>query len=152
MTFMYWWMNFIQRMKVLAAKKWYVRDNPEATGYTVDDLKKMGPANLAKKMGSYTAKIPGTKANKNYLRRLLLAMVRQIEIETRGMEPEVRDNVHGGGGGCTTADATDGVSGARAPDWAMSLASSAPSPPRGTTGMISSASSQRSKAALKITL
>ena len=29
MTFMYWWMNFIQRMKVLSAKKWYVRDNPE---------------------------------------------------------------------------------------------------------------------------
>ena len=115
MTFMYWWMNFIQRMKVLAAKKWYVRDNPEATGYTVDDLKKMGPANLAKKMGSYTAKIPGTKANNNYLRRLLLAMVRQIEIETRDLEPEVRDNVHGGGSGTTTADATDGVSDAQAP-------------------------------------
>ena len=107
MTFMYWWMNLIQRMKVLSAKKWYVRDNPEATGYTADDLKRMGPAKLAKKMGSYTAKIPGTKANKNYLRRLLLAMVRQIEIETR--------DTHGGGGGCTTADATDGVSGARAP-------------------------------------
>ena len=39
----------------------------------------------------------------------------------------------------------------RTPDWATSLASSAPSPPRGTTRMISSASSQRSKAASKIT-
>ena len=82
-TFMYWWMNFIQRIKVLAAKQWYVKDNPKATGYTVDDLKNMGVTNLAKQMGNYTQDIPGTKASKSKLRRLLLAMVHQIEIETR---------------------------------------------------------------------
>ena len=38
MTFLYWWLNMIQRMQALSAKKWYVRDNPKATGYTVDDL------------------------------------------------------------------------------------------------------------------
>ena len=32
-TFMYWWMNMIQRFSVLGAKKWFVRDNPRATGY-----------------------------------------------------------------------------------------------------------------------
>jgi len=80
---MYWWMNYIQRIKVLAAKKWYVKDNPDATGYTVEDLKKMGATKLAKQMGSYTQDIPGTRASKGKLRRLLLAMVRQIEIETR---------------------------------------------------------------------
>ena len=73
----------VQRKKVLAAKKWYVKDNPEANGYTVDDLKSMGVSNLAKKMGRYTADIPGTKASKAKLRRLLLSMVRQLEIETR---------------------------------------------------------------------
>ena len=73
----------VQRKKVLAAKKWYVKDNPEANGYTVDDLKSMGVSNLAKKMGSYTADIPGSKASKAKLRRLLLSMVRQLEIETR---------------------------------------------------------------------
>ena len=31
----------------------------------------------------YTASVPGTKASKTRLRRLMLAMVRQIEIETR---------------------------------------------------------------------
>ena len=38
---------------------------------------------LAKQMVGYTANIPGTKARKARLRRLVLAMVRQIEIETR---------------------------------------------------------------------
>ena len=79
---MYWWMNMIQRMQALSAKKWYVRDNPRATGYTVDDLREMGVRSLAKNMVGYTANIPGTKASKAKLRRLILTMVRQIEIET----------------------------------------------------------------------
>ena len=90
-TFMYWWMNFIHRIKVLAAKKWYVKDNPKASGYTAEDLKSMGVTNLAKQMGSYTQDIPGTKASKSKLRRLLLAMVRQIEIETRVEVPHGAD-------------------------------------------------------------
>ena len=34
-------------------------------------------------MVGYTAQIPGTKAGKARLRRLVLALVQQIEIETR---------------------------------------------------------------------
>ena len=83
MTFMYWWMNMIQRFQALSAKKWYVRDNPKATGYTVEDLKGMSVRGLAKQMVGYTAQIPGTKASKARIRRLILAMVRQIEIERR---------------------------------------------------------------------
>ena len=83
MTFMYWWMNMLQRIKVLSAKKWFVRENPKAQGYTHEDLKRMGVKGLAKKMVGYTAGIPGTKASKARLRRIVLAMVRQIEIETR---------------------------------------------------------------------
>ena len=83
MTFMYWWMNMIQRFNALSAKKWYVRDNPKATGYTTEDLSNMSVKGLAKQMVGYTANIPGTKARKARLRRLVLAMVRQIEIETR---------------------------------------------------------------------
>ena len=82
MTFMYWWMNLLQRTKVLSAKKWYVRDNPEALGYTAEDLRRMGVQSLAKKLVGYTANIPGTKASNARLRRLILAMARQIEIET----------------------------------------------------------------------
>ena len=51
----------------------------------------MGVTNLAKQMGSYTQDIPGTKASKSKLRRLLLAMVRQIEIETRVEVPHGAD-------------------------------------------------------------
>ena len=47
MTFMYWWMNLIQRLNALSAKKWYVKDNPKATGYTVEDLSKMFVKGLA---------------------------------------------------------------------------------------------------------
>ena len=83
MTFMYWWMNMIQRFSALSAKKWYVRDNPKATGYTTEDSSNMSVKGLAKQMVGYTANIPGTKARKARLRRLVLAMVRQIEIETR---------------------------------------------------------------------
>ena len=79
---MYWWMNLIQLMKVLSAKKWYVRDNPEAQHYTVQDLRRLGVKHLSKSLVGYTANIPGTKASKNKLRRLILAMVRQIEVET----------------------------------------------------------------------
>ena len=83
MTFMYWWMNMIQRMQALSAKKWFVRDNPQATGYTADDLATMSVSYLAKKMVGYTSGIPGSKASKAQIRRIILSMVRQIEIETR---------------------------------------------------------------------
>ena len=43
----------------------------------------MNTRSLAKQMVGYTANIPGTKASKAHLRRLILSMVRQIEIETR---------------------------------------------------------------------
>jgi hypothetical protein len=87
-TFMYWWMNMLQRYQVQSAKKWYVRDNPNATGYTVEDLSKMNVRTLAKQMVGYTANIPGTKASKAKLRKLILAMVRQIEVETRGVHSD----------------------------------------------------------------
>ncbi len=83
MTFMYWWMNMIQRFQALSAKKWFVRDNPRSTGYTVEDLGKMSVRGLTKQMVGYTANIPITKASKAHLRKFVLAMVRQIEIETR---------------------------------------------------------------------
>ena len=80
---MSWWMNMIQRASALSAKKWYIRDNPEATGYTAADLRSMNVKTLAKKMVGYTANIPGTKAIKAKLHRLILSMVRQIETETQ---------------------------------------------------------------------
>ena len=83
MTFMYWWSNMIQRWNVLSAKKWFVRDNPQATGYTAADLATMDVKSLAKQLVGYTANIPGTKASKSHLRKVILAMVRQLEIETR---------------------------------------------------------------------
>ena len=83
MTFMYWWMNMIQRMQALSAKKWYIRDNPQSNGYTAEDLAGMSVSWLAKRMVGYTAGIPGSKASKGQLRKLILAMMRQIEIETR---------------------------------------------------------------------
>ncbi len=43
----------------------------------------MSIPHLAKQMVGYTANIPGTSASKKKLRRLILAMVRQLEIETR---------------------------------------------------------------------
>ena len=60
-----------------------MRDNPKATGYTVEDLSNMSVPALAKQMVGYTSSIPGTKASKARLRRLMLAMVRQLEMETR---------------------------------------------------------------------
>ena len=83
MTFMYWWVNMVQRFHALSAKKWFVRDNPRATGYTVEELKNMSVTSLAKQMVGYTSQIPGTKASKARLRKVILAMVRQLEIETR---------------------------------------------------------------------
>ena len=83
MTFMYWWMNLIQRTKVLEAKQWYVRDNPEAQGFTAEKMRELGVKGLAENMVGYTKNIPGTKASKKRLRRLILTMVQQIEIETR---------------------------------------------------------------------
>ena len=82
MTFLYWWTNMCQRIKVLGAKKWFVKDNPKATGYTAEDIKKMSVPMLSKKMIGYTHNIPGTRASKTRLRKIILAMVRQIEIET----------------------------------------------------------------------
>ena len=82
MTFLYWWTNMCQRIKVLGAKKWFVKDNPKATGYTAEDIKKMSVPMLSKKMVGYTQNIPGTRASKTRLRKIILAMVRQIEIET----------------------------------------------------------------------
>jgi len=81
-TFCYWWQNMVQRTQVLSAKKWYVCDNPKATGYTVEDIRGMSVRTLAKNMVGYTANIPGTRASKAQLRRLILTMVKQIEIET----------------------------------------------------------------------
>ena len=81
MTFLYWWTNMCQRIKVLGAKKWFVKDNPKATGCTAEDIKKMSVPMLSKKMVGYTQNIPGTRASKTRLRKIILAMVRQIEIE-----------------------------------------------------------------------
>ena len=50
MTFMYWWTNMCQRIKALGAKKWFVKDNPKATGYTADDIKQMSVPMLSKKL------------------------------------------------------------------------------------------------------
>ena len=83
MTFMYWWMNMVQRMKALGARKWFLKDNPKASGYTFQDLKEMSVPMLARKMVGYTQNIPGTRGSKTKLRKIILAMVRQIEIETR---------------------------------------------------------------------
>ena len=85
-TFCYWWLNMVQRTEALSAKKWYLRDHPNATGYTLDTLRNMSVKALAKNMVGYTAKIPGTQASKSQLRRIIFAMVRQIEIETASME------------------------------------------------------------------
>ena len=89
MTFCYWWLNMVQRSQALSAKKWYVRDNPQATGYTLDDIRGMSVKALAQNMVGYTQDIPGTRASKAKLRRIILTMVKQIEIETSttpGME------------------------------------------------------------------
>jgi hypothetical protein len=72
----------VQRYQALSAKKWFVRDNPKSTGYTMDDLSSMSVKTLAKNMIGYTANIPGTRASKAQLRREILTMVKQIEIET----------------------------------------------------------------------
>ena len=50
MTFMYWWSNMMQRVQALSAKKWFVRDNPQASGYTAEDLANMSIGMLSKKM------------------------------------------------------------------------------------------------------
>ena len=81
-TFCYWWLNMVQRYHALSAKKWYLRDNPQASGYSLDDIRGMSVRTLAKNMVGYSAKIPGTQASKTKLRRIILTMVRQIEIET----------------------------------------------------------------------
>ena len=41
MTFMYWWVNVIQRFNALSAKRWSVKDTPEAAGWTTADLPEM---------------------------------------------------------------------------------------------------------------
>ena len=42
----------------------------------------MSVPRLSKKMEKYMERIPGTRASQTRLRRIILAMVRQIEIET----------------------------------------------------------------------
>jgi hypothetical protein len=82
-------------MQALSAKKWFVRDNPKATGYTVEDLRGMTVKALSKKMVGYTSNIPGTRASKAQLRRIILAMVRQIEIETAAKQGDQRKDAPG---------------------------------------------------------
>ena len=48
----------------------------------------MDVKSLSKRMTGYTAKVPGTKASKSRLRRVLLSMVRQLEIETTSQGPD----------------------------------------------------------------
>ena len=89
---MYWWLNTLQRQQALAAKKWYVRENPRTQGFTADDLKDMSVHQLSKQMTGYTQGISGSRASKSKLRRLILSMVQQIEIETRRYDsPVLRD-------------------------------------------------------------
>ena len=76
MTFMYWWVNLLQRSQKLSAKKWFVRVKPQSSGYTAEDLSRMGVHELSKQMVGYTKSIPGTKAREARLRMLILAMVR----------------------------------------------------------------------------
>ena len=59
-----------------------MRDKPKATGYALDDIRGTSVNKLAKNMVDYTANIPGTRASKAQLRRVILTMVKQIEIET----------------------------------------------------------------------
>ena len=47
------------------------------------DLKAMSKGQLAKKMVGYTQHIAGTRGSKGKIRRIILEMVRQVEIETR---------------------------------------------------------------------
>ena len=101
-TFMYWYHNMMDRHHALSAKKWYV---PEATGYTAQDLAKMNVEQLAKQMVGYTANLTGTKANKAKLRKLILAMVKQIEIETRTGPQHARDEGSEGGAHAPAASA-----------------------------------------------
>ena len=42
----------------------------------------MGMRNLSERLIGYTASIPGTKASKKRLRRLILSMVHQLEVES----------------------------------------------------------------------
>ena len=56
----------------------------------------MSVKTLAKNMVGYTANIAGTRASKSQLRRVILTMVKQIEIETAsGMEPHPRAEPEG---------------------------------------------------------
>ena len=73
MAFMRWWMNRCQRIKALSAKKWFIKDNPKATGCT---------AAIIKKIDRYTQKMPGTRGSKIRLRKIIVAMVWQMKIET----------------------------------------------------------------------
>ena len=91
-TFMYWWLNTIQRRNAMAAKKWFIRENPNSVAWTVEELLKMSKESLGKRLVGYTAKIPGTKASKNVLRRVLLTMVWQLEVETTSQKPTTTDH------------------------------------------------------------
>lgn len=51
---MYWWLNMVQRFHELGGELWFVRDNPCATGYTVEELQSMSVPSLAKQIVCYT--------------------------------------------------------------------------------------------------
>ena len=78
-------------MKTLGAKKWWSKITQKATGYIAEDIKKMGAPMLSKKMVGYTQNIPGTRASKTRLRKIILAMVRQLEIETHRVPDNLGD-------------------------------------------------------------
>ena len=65
----------------------------ETLKHHAEDLKNLDVKKLARKMTGYTMKVPGTKAAKSRIRRILLAMVRQIEIETT--EPATLERPNG---------------------------------------------------------
>ena len=113
----------VQRIKALAAKKWYITDNPTATGYTVSEIRTTGPQQLAKRIGSYTDAIPGTKASKAKLRSLILAIVAKSKSKLGQRAVAARAVPHR--------------------RWATYLASSARLPRSGITGKTSFVSSRR---------
>ena len=54
-----------QRIKALGAKKWFVKDNPKATGYTADDIQKMSVSVLSKKYCRLHAKLTWDQSEQN---------------------------------------------------------------------------------------
>ena len=63
-TFLYWWMNTIQRMNANASKKWFVAENPDSIGWTRSDMLRMDVKSLARRMTGYTAKFQAPRRAK----------------------------------------------------------------------------------------